>query len=214
MSQLRFRIAISLDGFVAGPDQSEEEPLGKEGERLHEWAFELAAWRRPHGREGGEVNASSEVIERAEANVGAQVMGRGMFGGGPGPWPVDPPWNGWWGAEPPFHCPVFVLTHHERDPLSLGDTTFHFVTDGIASAVAQAKEAAGDEDVLLGGGAQAGQQAINAGLVDEMQLSLVPILLGSGVRLFDGVDAAVDAFEQLSAIEAPGVTHLTYRHRA
>jgi dihydrofolate reductase len=213
MSQLRFRIAISLDGFIAGPDQSQDEPLGKEGERLHSWAFELAAWRQAHGREGGEVNASSAVIERAEANVGAQVMGRGMFGGGPGPWPEDPPWNGWWGEEPPFHCPVFVLTHHLREPLSLGDTTFHFVTDGIESAVAQAKEAAGDDDVLLGGGAQAGQQAIDAGLVDEMQLSLVPILLGSGVRLFDGVDAAADTFEQVSVIEAPGVAHLIYRRR-
>jgi dihydrofolate reductase len=207
---LRFRISISLDGFVAGPNQSEENPLGEGGEGLHEWAVELAAWRKPHGREGGEVNASTEVMERAQANVGAQLMGRGMFGGGPGPWPEDPPWNGWWGESPPFHVPVFVLTHHERSPLELGDTTFHFVTDGVDSAVEQAKRAAGDEDVLLGGGAEIAQQCLAAGLVDEMQLSLVPILLGSGARLFENL-GDVEGFEQVEAVEAPGVTHLTYR---
>ena len=207
---LRFRISISLDGFVAGPNQSEENPLGEGGEGLHEWAVELAAWRKPHGREGGEVNASSEVMERAQANVGAQLMGRGMFGGGPGPWPEDPPWTGWWGEDPPFHVPVFVLTHHERPPLELGDTTFHFVTEGVEAAVEQAKQAAGDEDVLLGGGAEAAQQCLAAGLVDEMQLSLVPILLGSGARLFENL-GDVEGFEQVEAVEAPGVTHLTYR---
>jgi dihydrofolate reductase len=207
---LRFRISISLDGFVAGPNQSEENPLGEGGEGLHEWAVELAAWRKPHGREGGEVNASTEVMELAQANVGAQLMGRGMFGGGPGPWPEDPPWNGWWGESPPFHVPVFVLTHHERPPLELGDTTFHFVTDGVDFAVEQAKQAAGDEDVLLGGGAEIAQQCLAAGLVDEMQLSLVPILLGSGARLFENL-GDVEGFEQVEAVEAPGVTHLTYR---
>jgi dihydrofolate reductase len=207
---LRFRISISLDGFVAGPNQSEENPLGEGGEGLHEWVVELAAWRKAHGREGGEVNASSEVIERAQANVGAQLMGRGMFGGGPGPWPEDPPWNGWWGEDPPFHVPVFVLTHHERPPLELGDTTFHFVTDGVEAAVEQAKQAAGDGDLLLAGGAEAAQQCLAAGLVDEMQLSLVPILLGSGARLFDNL-GGVKGFEQVEAVEAPGVTHLTYR---
>ncbi len=214
MSELRFRISISLDGFVAGPDQSEYEPLGVGGMELHAWALELAAFNETHGREGGVVNASSEVVERATENVGAQVMGRGMFGGGPGPWAEDPPWNGWWGDDPPFHVPVFVLTHHEREPLELGDTTFHFVTDGVESAVARAKDAAGDEDVLLGGGAKAAQQCLAAGLVDEIQLSLVPILLGSGERLFDGVADSVRAFEQVSAVEAPGVTHLTYRASA
>ena len=207
---LRFRISLSLDGFVAGPNQSEENPLGEGGEGLHEWVIELAAWRKPHGREGGEVNASSEVIERAQANVGAQLMGRGMFGGGPGPWPEDPPWNGWWGEDPPFHVPVFVLTHHERPPLELSDTTFHFVTDGVEAAVEQAKQAAGDGDVLLAGGAEAAQQCLAAGLVDEMQLSLVPILLGSGARLFDNLEG-VEGFEQVEAVEAPGVTHLKYR---
>jgi dihydrofolate reductase len=207
---LRFRISISLDGFVAGPNQSEANPLGEGGEGLHEWAVELAAWRKPHGREGGEVNASSGVMERAQANVGAQLMGRGMFGGGPGPWAAEDPWNGWWGDEPPFHTPVFVVTHHEREPLELGDTTFHFVTDGVESAVEQAKQAAGGEDVLLGGGAETAQQCLAAGLVDEMQLSLVPLLLGSGARLFNNIEG-VEGFEQVEAVEAPGVTHLTYR---
>jgi dihydrofolate reductase len=212
MSRLRFRISISLDGYVAGPNQSEENPLGEGGERLHDWVIELAAWRAPHGREGGVVNASSEVVERATENVGANLMGRNMFGGGPGPWDQDDPWNGWWGDDPPFHTPVYVLTHHEREPLELSDTTFHFVTDGIESALEQAKAAAGDEDVSLGGGADIARQSLAAGLVDEMQLNLVPILLGSGERLFDGLGPEL-GFEQVEAIEAPGVTHLTYAQR-
>jgi dihydrofolate reductase len=212
MGRLRFRISISLDGFVAGPNQSEENPLGEGGEHLHEWVTKLAAWRAPHGHEGGEVNASSDVVEKATENIGANLMGRNMFGGGPGPWDQNDPWNGWWGESPPFHTPVFVLTHHEREPLELSDTTFHFVTDGIESALAQAKEAAGGQDVSLGGGADAARQYLAAGLVDEMQLSLVPILLGSGERLFESLDPAL-GFEQVSAVEAPGVTHLTYARR-
>jgi dihydrofolate reductase len=210
MPRLRLRISISLDGYVAGPNQSVENPLGEGGEGLHEWAIELAAWREEHGRQGGEVNASTDVVKGATENVGAQLMGRGMFGGGPGPWPEDPPWNGWWGEEPPFHVPVFVLTHHEREPLELSDTTFHFVTEGVESAVAQAKQAAGDEDVLLAGGAEIAKQCLAAGLVDEMQLSLVPILLGSGETLFDGLGPEL-GLEQVEAVGAPGVTHLTYR---
>jgi dihydrofolate reductase len=213
MSRLRFRISISLDGFVAGPNQSEENPLGEGGEQLHDWAIELAAWREEHGRDGGEVNASTEVVKGGTENVGAQLMGRGMFGGGPGPWPEDPPWNGWWGENPPFHVPVFVLTHHEREPLTLSDTTFHFVTDGVEAAVSRAKDAAGEDDVLLGGGAQIAQQALAAGLVDEMQLSLVPVLLGGGERLFENVPDSVAGFEQVRAIEAPGVTHLIYAQK-
>jgi dihydrofolate reductase len=210
---LRFRISISLDGYVAGPNQSEQDPLGEGGMRLHDWVVELAAFNEAHGRSGGVVNASTPVVEAATRGVGAQVMGRGMFGGGPGPWPSDPPWNGWWGADPPFHVPVFVVTHHQREPLELGDTTFHFVTDGVEAAVARAKSAAGDADVLLGGGARTAAQCLAAGLVDEMQLSLVPILLGAGERLFDGVADSVEGFEQLEAIEAPGVTHLRYAKR-
>lgn len=212
MARLRFQISVSLDGFVAGPNQSEEHPLGEGGEQLHEWALKLAAWRKPHGREGGEVNASSAVFEEALDNVGATIMGRNMFGGGPGPWGEDP-WQGWWGEEPPFHTPVFVLTHHAREPLEKdGGTTFFFVTDGIESALEQAKDAAGGKDVSLGGGADVAQQYLAAGLTDELLLNVVPVLLGTGTRLFDERTAAADlALEQVKAVEAPGVTHLRYR---
>ena len=169
MARLRLDISISLDGFIAGPNQSEEHPLGVGGEQLHEWVFPLAAWRKPHGREGGEVNASSEVVEESLDNIGATVMGRNMFGGGPGPWGADP-WDGWWGEDPPFHTPVYVLTSHAREPLvKQGGTTFHFVTDGIESALAQAKEAVGGKDVSLGGGASVAQQYLAAGLIDELR---------------------------------------------
>lgn len=212
MARLRFQISISLDGFVAGPNQSEEHPLGEGGEALHDWVIGLAAWRRPHGHEGGEVNASTPVFEEMTDGVGATIMGRNMFGGGPGPWGADP-WNGWWGDEPPFHTPVFVLTHHEREPLELkGGTTFHFVGDGIESALEQAKEAAGGKDVALGGGADVLQQYLAAGLVDRFWLNVVPVLLGSGARLFDELVAASDvALEQVRVVEAPGVAHLEYR---
>jgi len=209
MSRLRFQISVSLDGFVAGPNPSEEDPLGEGGEQLHEWVVKLEVWRRSHGREGGETNASSAVLEEALDSIGATVMGRNMFGGGPGPWGEEP-WNGWWGDEPPFHTPVFVLTHHEREPLEMeGGTTFTFVTDGIESALAQAREAAGGKDVSLGGGADVARQYLAAGLLDELQLNVVPILLGDGTRLFENI-AGVD-LEQAEVIEAPGVTHLRYR---
>lgn len=211
MAKLRFQISISLDGFVAGPNPSEEEPLGEGGEQLHEWVIKLAAWRGPHGREGGEVNASTPVMDEALENVGATVMGRNMFGGGPGPW-GERPWEGWWGEEPPFHTPVFVLTHHEREPLEKqGGTTFTFVTDGIESALAQAKQAAGGKDVSLGGGADVAQQYLAAGLIDELDLNVVPILLGGGTRLFDNLAGTDLNLEQLRVIEAPGVTHIKYR---
>jgi len=210
MSELRFNITMSLDGFVAGPNQSEQTPLGVGGEALHQWAYPLAAFREPHGEEGGEVNESTPVIEGWRENVGASLMGRNMFGGGPGPW-GEPPWNGWWGDEPPFHHPVFVLTHHAREPLELEGTTFHFVTDGIESALEQAKEAAGGQDVALGGGADVAQQYLAAGLIDELEISIVPLLLGSGSRLFENLDGAAIELEQIRAVEAPGVTHLKYR---
>src|SRR5207342_835618 len=147
----------------------------------------------PHGLEGGEVNASTGVVEATLSNIGATIMGRKMFGGGPGGWDTDPPWNGWWGDDPPFHHPVFVLTHHPRSPLALeGGTTFTFVTDGIASALEQARQAAKGKDVSLAGGASAAQQYLRAGLVDEMEVHLVPALLGAGERLFDGLDSLGD----------------------
>jgi dihydrofolate reductase len=213
MSKLRFEIAISVDGFVAGPNQSEENPLGEGGEQLHEWVLKLEAWRKAHGRSGGEVNPSSEIVEEAMEDVGAVVMGRNMFGGGPGPWGEDA-WNGWWGEDPPFHVPVFVLTHHEREPLELsGGTTFHFVTDGIESALSQAKEAAGGKGVRLGGGAEAAQQYLAAGSIDELQLNVVPILLGAGERLFENVCADLE-LEQTRVVHTPEVTHVRYRVRA
>ena len=210
MGKVRIQIASSLDGFVAGPDQSVENPLGVGGMSLHEWVFRLAAWREPHGLEGGEVNESTPVVEESQANLGAVLMGRNMFGGGPGPW-GDDPWNGWWGENPPFHVPVFVLTHHEREPLVMdGGTTFTFVTDGIDSALEQARDAAGDQDVQISGGASVAGQYLAAGLVDELNINLVPLVLGAGERLLDGVGTGL-RLEQVRAIEAPGVTHLRYR---
>jgi dihydrofolate reductase len=211
MSKLRFNITMSLDGFVAGPDQSEQDPLGVGGEELHAWVVPLAAWREAHGKEGGEVNASTPVVEAWSQNIGATVMGRNMFGGGPGPW-GESRWRGWWGEDPPFHHPVYVLTHHARDPLEMqGGTTFHFVTDGIESALEQAREAADGKDVALGGGADVAQQYLSAGLIDEMEVSVVPLLLGDGARLFDNLAESTLELEQVRVIEAPSVAHLRYR---
>jgi dihydrofolate reductase len=209
MSRLRVHISVSADGYVAGPNQSEENPLGEAGERLHDWVVALRAWRAPHGLEGGEVNASNAVVEEAQANIGAEIMGRGKFGGGPGPWGEDP-WPGWWGEDPPFHMPVFVLTHHQREPLTLSDTTFTFVTDGIEAALEQARAAAGEKDVLIGGGADVINQYLAAGHVDELELHVVPLLLGGGARLFEGIGPDLE-LEQIRVVEAPGVAHLKYR---
>jgi dihydrofolate reductase len=210
MSKLRVDISSSLDGYVAGPDQSRQDPLGVGAERLHDWAVALEAWRRSHGEEGGEVNASTPVMEARTAGLGAEIMGRGMFGPpGGGPW-GDDPWPGWWGEDPPFRHPVFVVTHHAREPLTLSDTTFTFVTDGIGSALDQARAAAGGKDVLVSGGADVINQYLAAGLVDELELHVVPILLGGGARLFEGVGPGT-GLEQVRVLEAPGVTHLTYR---
>ena len=212
MSKLRSDISVSLDGCVAGPNQSMESPLGEGGEGLHEWVVQLAVWRESHGLEGGEVNVSTRIVEEARENIGAAVMGRNMFGPpGGGPW-GDDPWTGWWGDEPPYHYPVYVLTHHPRDPLEMeGGTTFHFVTDGIESALERAKDAAGGKDVTLWGGARAINQYLAAGLLDELELHLVPIVLGAGARLFDDLGDADVHLEQLRAVEAPGVTHVKYR---
>ena len=212
MSKLRCDISISLDGFVAGPNQSEENPLGEGGERLHEWVVPLAVWREAHGYDGGEVDESARVVDEARENIGAAVMGRNMFGPpGGGGW-GDGQWRGWWGDDPPYHYPVFVLTHHAREPVEMvGGTTFHFVTDGIASALEQARSAAGGNDVMLWGGADVVNQYLAAGLLDELELHVVPVLLGDGARLFDDLGDAEVRFEQVRAVEAPGVTHLRYR---
>jgi len=210
MSKVRAHISVSLDGYVAGPNQTQEEPLGKGGEGLHDWAVALTAWRQLQGMEGGEENASSAVLADELAHVGAEIMGRGKFGpAGRGPW-GDDPWQGWWGDNPPFRKPVFVLTHHEREPLTLSDTTFTFVTDGIEAALAQAREAAGERDVFIGGGADVINQYLAAGLVDELELHVVPLILGGGERLLDGVGPDVK-LQLLRVVEAPGVTHLKYR---
>jgi dihydrofolate reductase len=211
MGKVCLKMTMSLDGYVAGPSQSVENPLGIGGMRLHAWAFALAAWRSQHGLEGGEVNASTPVVEEHLANVGAVLMGRNMFGGQPGPWSEDP-WKGWWGDDPPFHAPVFVLTHHARSPLVMrGGTIFTFVTNGIESALEQATAAAQGKDVLIAGGASTAQQLLAAHLVDEVDVSLVPIFLRNGERLFDYLGPKELRLEQLRVIEAPGVTHLRYR---
>jgi dihydrofolate reductase len=208
MTRVTSHISISLDGFIAGAEQSPDNPLGIGGERLHEWAFATGEWQRRHGRGSGEASADSEVVAASVRDVGACVMGRNMFGGGPGPW--DESWRGWWGEDPPFHVPVFVLTHHERPPLPMqGDTTFHFVTDGVAQALRQAREAAGERDVSVIGGAKAIQQFLAAGLLDQLQLHIVPVLLGAGERLL--VNCGDPTLEPTEVVASPRVTHITYR---
>ncbi|HEX7462222.1 MAG TPA: dihydrofolate reductase family protein [Dermatophilaceae bacterium] len=209
MSRLRLWIAMSLDGLVAGPAQDVDNPLGVGGMRLHDWVFPLAVWREMQGLEGGEVNESTPVVEASMADIGATVMGRNMFGG-TGPW-GDDPWNGWWGDNPPYHHPVFVLTHHPREPLVCeGGTTFTFVTNGIASALDQAKAAAAGKDVLLAGGALAARQYLEADLVDKMDINLVPIFLGEGERLFDNLGPGNPGLVHVATVAAPGVIHLKF----
>ncbi|SIR21213.1 dihydrofolate reductase family protein [Micromonospora avicenniae] len=208
MSTVTSQLSISLDGYVAGPEQSLRDPLGRGGEQLHEWVYGLDAWRAQHGLSGGEGGVDSEVVEEMTRDVGAYVMGRRMFGGGDGPW--DETWRGWWGEEPPFHTPVFVLTHHPREPLPMaGGTTFRFVTDGVHSALEQAREVAGDRKVAIGGGASTVRQYLAAGLLDTLQLHIVPVVLGNGERLFTGLDDL--RLEQAAAVAGPTVTHVTYR---
>jgi dihydrofolate reductase len=207
---VRFQVAVSIDGYLAGPDQSLENPLGVGGEELHRWLFELDVWRSMEGQEGGVRNASSAVMEEAQGNIGAYVMGRNMFGGGRGPWRDDLPWTGWWGEDPPYHAPVFVLTHDPREPVEMqGGTTFHFVTDGLDAAFDRAEEAAGGKDILIAGGANVIRQSLAAGRVDGFWLHLAPIVLGAGERPLD--DVGTLRLEQVRAVDAPGVTHIEYR---
>jgi dihydrofolate reductase len=210
MSSATCQISISLDGFVAGPNQSIQDPIGVGGMRLHQWLFATASWREQGGQQGGERTVDSEVAEAALQGVGAYIMGRRMFGGGDGPW--DETWTGWWGENPPYHAPVFVLTHHPREPLTMqGGTTFTFATDGIESALEQARSAAGDRDVSIAGGAKAVQQYLAAGLLDELYLHIVPVVLGSGERLFENVNDPT--LEPVDVIASPAVTHVRYRVR-
>jgi dihydrofolate reductase len=211
MARLILDISASLDGFVAGPNATLEDPLGAGGERLHDWAVALEAWRERHGRSGGERNADSDVMQEALDRTGAVIMGRRMFSGGAGPWDDDPNADGWWGDEPPFRVPVFVLTHHARDTVTKqGGTRFSFVTDGIEAALEQARSAAGAKDVYIAGGADVAQQYLRAGLLDELQVHLAPILLGGGVRLFGDAGLGVVRLEGTRVIASPRVTHLRY----
>jgi dihydrofolate reductase len=208
MSSVTCQISISLDGFVAGPNQSLQNPIGEGGMRLHQWLFETASWREQHGQEGGPRTADSDVVSDLFTNVGAYIMGRKMFGGGGGPW--DETWTGWWGDNPPYHVPVFVLTHQARKALSMqGGTTFTFVNDGIESALRQARSAAGDRDVAIAGGAHTVQQYLRAGLLDELYLHIVPVVLAAGERLLENVGDPT--LEPISVIASPAVTHIKYR---
>lgn len=210
LSKLTFDITMLVDGFIAGPNPRAEAPLGDSGERLHEWGYGLEAWRKAHGLSGGETGRDSEIVAESTAPVGVIIMGRGMFGGGAGPW--DDTWEGWWGDEPPFHAPVFVLTHHAREPLVMkGGTTFTFVADGPEAALAQARAAAGARNVALAGGATVVQHYLQRGLVDEFQVHVAPLLLGGGVRLFDDLGSEPVALEIIRVVDSPAVTHLTYR---
>ncbi len=210
MAKLTLDISMSLDGFIAGPNQTLDQPLGEGGEALHEWALATAAWRESHGRRGGERNEDDELVQEHLGRIGATVMGRRMFSNGSGPWEDDPKADGWWGDEPPFHHPVFTLTHHEREPVEKqGGTTFTFVTDGIESALDQARAAAGDKDVAIAGGASTVQQYLRAGLLDELYLHIVPIVLGRGERLLQ--DVGDPSLEAVKVVGSPAATHVKYR---
>jgi dihydrofolate reductase len=209
MAKLRMHnLSISLDGYAAGPDQSRENPLGVGGTRLHEWVFATESARATHGMEGGASGLDDAFVARGTEGIGATIMGRNMFGPVRGPWAGDP-WSGWWGEDPPFHHPVFVLTHHPRDPITMqGGTTFHFVVDGIEAALERALGAAGADDVMLGGGPSTIQQYLRAGLIDEMHLAIVPILLGGGERLFDHLDGGPAGYQCVELVSSPSVAHV------
>jgi dihydrofolate reductase len=208
MSSVTCQISISLDGYVAGPNQSLDDPIGEGGMRLHQWAFATDTWNEAHGQEGGERTVDSKVVEELMAGIGAFIMGRNMFGPGRGAW--DESWTGWWGEDPPYHTPVYVLTHHERAPVEmLGGTTFHFVTGGIEAALEHARAAAGELDVSIAGGASAVNQYLAAGLLDELYLHIVPVVLGGGERLL--VDVGDPKLEPIEVVASPAVTHIKYR---
>lgn len=209
MAKLRaHNITISVDGFMAGPDQSLEQPLGRGGENLHGWMFATRGWHEMTGQEGGSEGLDNSFMVAADENIGAHIMGRNMFGPVRGPWP-DESWTGWWGPNPPYHHPVFVLTHHQRPPVPMeGGTTFHFVDDGIEAALERAVDAAAGADVRLGGGASAIRQYLRAGLLDELHLAVVPVLLGSGERIFEDLESLPDGYACIEFTPTPAVTHV------
>lgn len=210
-SKLRVHnFTISLDGYGAGPDQSLDNPLGVDGEALHEWIVATRSWRQMHGGEGGATGLDDDFAQRGVTNIGAWIMGRNMFGPIRGPW-LDDAWRGWWGDEPPFHAPVFVLTHHQRDSISMaGGTTVHFVTDGIDAALKRAVEAADGRDVLLGGGVATIRAYLLAGLIDEMHLAISPILLGSGAHLLAGINTPTLGYHCTEHVPSRNVTHVVF----
>ncbi len=214
MSKLRvLSFAVSVDGYGAGPDQDLQNPLGVTGPELMEWFFNTRVWRKMHGQDDGETGVDNEIAERAFKGIGAWILGRNMFGPVRGPWPDDS-WKGWWGDEPPYHTPVFVLTHHPRPPLEMaGGTVFHFVTDGIHAALEQATAAAGGLDVRLGGGVSTIRQYLTAGLIDEMHLAVRPVLLGSGENLWDGIDVRALGYECTDSIVGERATHVFINRR-
>ncbi len=215
MSKLRVQsFSISLDGYGAGPDQDLDNPLGTGGTDLMEWVFHSRMWRRMHGHDGGEEGIDNTIAEQGFAGIGAWILGRNMFGPVRGPWP-DESWKGWWGDEPPYHTPVFVLTHHARAPLRMtGGTEFHFVTEGIHAALAQATAAAGGQDVRIGGGVATVREYLRAGLIDELHLAVRPVLLGAGENLWNGIDMGVLGCECTRHVVGERATHLFLRKRA
>ena len=206
--------AISLDGYGAGPRQDLDNPLGVGGPDLFEWFFATRTWQRMHGKEGGSIGVDNEWAQRAMENVGAWILGRNMFGPIRGPWP-DEAWRGWWGDTPPYHVPVFVLTHYPRDPIEMqGGTTFYFVTEGAHAALQRAKEVAGDHDVRIGGGVATIRQYLQAGLIDELHLAARPILLGSGENLFAGINLPALGYRRSEHISTELVTHIVLTKQA
>jgi dihydrofolate reductase len=217
VSVARVRVAsftISLDGYGAGPDQSRDHPLGVGAEDLHQWLFHTRTFQRTlFGEDGGATGLDDDFAARGFENVGAWILGRNMFGPVRGPWP-DMTWRGWWGDEPPYHVPVFVLTHHPRPPIEMeGDTTFQFVTGGIHEALDRAREAAGDLDVRIGGGPNTIQQYLRAGLIDELHIAIAPVLLGGGERLFEAVDARASGLACVQFTASERATHVVLRRR-
>lgn len=214
MSRVRVEcFTISIDGFGAGPEQSRENPLGVGGESLHDWIVSTRDWLAMHGKQGGTIGVDNDFASRGGKNVGGWIMGRNMFGPVRGPWPDDS-WRGWWGKAPPFRAPVFVLTHHARPPLEMeGGTTFHFVTEGIDAGLDQAREAAGDKDVQIGGGPSTIQQYLRKGLIDELHIAMAPVLLGGGERLFEGVDLATLGYECVEFVGTEKATHMVLRRK-